>query len=78
VHLPPNKIWIIEHATGIFLGWRNFFFFKRAKFSWLYRDGEGYCFKNFVEAQENLIKIKQTHRRAYLVELKARRPVRSR
>jgi hypothetical protein len=65
-----NKIWIIEHSTGIFLRWRNYLFFRRPRFSWLYQDEEGYCFNSLQEAQENLTEVRRTHPRAYLVELR--------
>jgi hypothetical protein len=73
---PTAKFWIIEHSTGIFVRWKNFFFFKQPKFSWDGAYEEGHCFLDFEEAVRTLTAIRATHPRAYLVEFKARRSAR--
>ena len=73
---PAKKFWIIEHSTGIFLKWKNYFFFRHPKFSWTGPYEAGYCFVNYEEAVCTLTAIRRTHPRAYLVEFKARKSAR--
>jgi hypothetical protein len=74
--LPSKKIWIIEHSSGIFIKWQRYFFVLRPKFSWAYRDEEGFLFTDLAEAEAALSRVKRTHTRAYLVELKVKKSAR--